>query len=415
MSGVRNSKAMHYDVVIVGSGHAGAQAAAMLRQQKFEGSIAIVGEEREEPYERPPLSKEFLLGEKSFERLALKPSTFWADREIHLLLGQKVVGLQTDVHVVITAQGLNLSYGKLVWAAGGAARRLTCRGYDFTGVHAVRTIEDVSAIALRLPFVENIVIIGGGYIGLETAAVFRKLGKSVVVLETQERVLARVAGEPLSRFYEAQHRAHGVDVRLNATVDSIQARDGIVTGVRLAEGDILPAQLVIVGIGIVPSVQLLLDAGADGGNGVQVDEFCRTNIVDVYAIGDCASHKNRYAEGREIRLESVQNANDQAMTVAKVITGNMEPYQAVPWFWSHQYDLHLQTIGLSIGYDDLVVRGEPETKSFSVVYLRQGRVIALDCVNATKDFVQGKALVVAAMKPDRDKLRDPNIALKELI
>jgi 3-phenylpropionate/trans-cinnamate dioxygenase ferredoxin reductase subunit len=263
--------------------------------------------------------------------------------------------------------------------------------------------------------VSRVVVIGGGYIGLEAAAVLSKLGKQVVVVEALDRVLARVAGEALSRFYEAEHRRHGVDVRLDQAVACIEEQGGQVTGVRLATGDVIDCQMVIVGIGIVPATEPLIAAGAVGSNGVDVDAHCRTSLPDVFAIGDCAAHENGFAEGRRIRLESVQNANDQATIVAKTITGAPEPYAATPWFWSNQYDLKLQTVGLSIGHDLALLRGKVADRSFSVVYLREGRVIALDCVNATKDYVQGRQLVEARRKFAADALADSAIPLKSLI
>ena len=407
---------MQRDVIIVGAGHAGAQAAGLLRQQGFQGSIALIGEERELPYERPPLSKEYLAGDKEFERLLLRPSSFWADHHIDLQLGQRVVALDATAHRLSTASGEHYEYGSLIWAAGGAPRRLGCEGHDLAGVHAVRNRADVDRMIVELPETHRVLVIGGGYIGLEAAAVLTKLGKSVTVLEAQDRVLARVAGERLSRFYEAEHRANGVDVRLGVVVDHLVGENGKVSGVCLQDGSILPADMVIVGIGIIPSVAPLLRAGLDGGNGVLVDEFCRTALPDVFAIGDCAAHLNRYCAGSApIRLESVQNANDQARVVAKFITGQAEAYDAVPWFWSDQYDLKLQTIGLSLGYDQVVVRGDPATRSFSVVYLHQGRVLALDCVNLIRDYVQGKALVKNAATPDLEALADSSIALKTLV
>jgi 3-phenylpropionate/trans-cinnamate dioxygenase ferredoxin reductase subunit len=252
----------------------------------------------------------------------------------------------------------------------------------------------------------RIAVIGGGYIGLEAAAVLAKLGKQVTVLEALDRVLARVAGVALSRFYEAEHRAHGVDVRLGAMVDCIEGRDGRVTAVRLADGEIVSAELVIVGIGIIPAVDPLRAAGAECSNGVAVDEYGHTSLPDIWAIGDCALHSNSFAEGPPIRLESVQNAGDMAMTVAKALTGELTPYQAVPWFWSNQYDLRLQTVGLSAGHDQGIVRGDPTTRSFSIVYLRNGRVVALDCVNAAKDYVQGRRLVGERAAIDPSRLAD---------
>ena len=404
----------NFNVLIVGGGHGGAQAAIALRQNGFAGTLAIVGEEPEHPYERPPLSKDYLAGDKAFERILIRPTAFWEERQVSMLLGQRVTAVDPAAHIVRTESGEEFGYGKLIWATGGHPRRLTCPGYDLVGVHGVRARADVDRLIGELGDTRQVVVIGGGYIGLEAAAVLTKLGKHVTVLEALDRVLARVAGEPLSRFYEAEHRARGVDVRLGVTVECIEEIDGRATGVRLATGEILPEQIVIVGIGIVPAVEPLLAAGAKGGNGVAVDPQCRTSLPDIFAIGDCAAHTNVFADGATIRLESVQNANDQATLVAKVITGHPGEYNAVPWFWSNQYDLRLQTVGLSTGFDDLVLRGDPLTRSFSLVYLKQGRVIALDCVNMVKDYVQGRALVVQRLTPDRAALADLATPLKSL-
>ena len=404
-----------YDVLIVGAGHGGAQAAIALRQRKFAGSIALLGDEPELPYERPPLSKDYLAGDKSFERILIRPAAFWTERDVPLLPGRTVVSVDPAAHNVMTADGATIGYRSLIWATGGTPRRLTCAGHDLRGVHGVRTRADVDRMIAELPAVTRAIVVGGGYIGLEAAAVLTKLGKHVTVLEAAPRVLARVAGEPLSHFYEAEHRAHGVDLRTGVTVDSIVGHDGAATGVRLADGTVLHGELVIVGIGIIPAVAPLLEAGAVGGNGVEVDTLCRTSLADVFAIGDCAAHPNPFADGATIRLESVQNANDHATTVAKLLTGDEQPYDAVPWFWSNQYDLKLQTVGLSTGYDALVVRGDVTARGFSVVYLKRSRVIALDCVNATRDYVQGRALVLARAVIDPLLLGDASLPLKDLL
>ncbi len=405
---------IQYDVVIVGGGHAGAQAAIALRAEKFAGSIAIVGEEPDPPYERPPLSKDYLAGGKSFERILIRQPGFWAERDIVLRTGERVVAVDPVAGSVTTADGVTIGYGDLIWAAGGHARRLGCGGHDLAGVHTVRSRADIDRLVAELPGATDIVVIGGGYIGLEAAAVLTKLGKPVTLVEAQDRVLARVAGVALSRFYEAEHRARGVTLLLRTTVDCIEG-EGAVSGVRLADGTVLPAQIVIVGVGIVPAVAPLTAAGAAGGNGVLVDAQCRTSVSHVYAIGDCAAHASVWADGATIRLESVQNANDQATVAARTIAGRDVAYGAVPWFWSDQYDLKLQTVGLSIGHDAAVLRGDPATRSFSVVYLRQGRVVALDCVNAMRDFVQGKALVVAGASIDPALLADASQPLKSLL
>ena len=410
--------AERYDVLIVGAGHGGAQAAIALRQNGYAGTIGMIGDEPELPYERPPLSKDYLAGDKSFERLLIRPPAFWTERDVTMRLGEKVAAVDPAAHAVTTGSGAMIGYGSLIWATGGAPRRLACAGHDLTGVHSVRSRADVDRMIAELAGTTRVVVIGGGYIGLEAAAVLTKLGKQVTVLEAQDRVLARVASETLSRFFEAEHRAHGVDVRLGAAVECIEEAGGRATGVRLADGHVLPCEMVIVGIGIIPAVDPLLAAGAEGGlagtGGVLVDGQCRTTLPDIFAVGDCALHANPFADGATIRLESVQNANDQATVAAKTLAGQDAAYHAVPWFWSNQYDLKLQTVGLSAGHDAAIVRGDPATRSFSLIYLSGGRVIALDCVNAIKDYVQGRALIIDRARPDPARLADTRVPLKEM-
>ena len=404
------------DVLIVGAGHGGAQCAIALRQNGFEGSVVVVGREPEYPYERPPLSKEYFAREKTFDRLYIRPPTFWADKEVDFKLGVEVSKIDPQAHTVELSDGSAMEYGHLVWAAGGDARRLSCSGADLAGVHAVRTRADCDTMMAEIDDgTRNIVVIGGGYIGLEAAAVLTKLDCKVTLLEAMPRVLARVAGEELSEFYEKEHRAHGVDLRTGVAVDCLVGDGNKVTGVQLADGDVLPAEAVIVGIGIVPAVGPLILAGAAGANGVDVDEYCRTSLPDIFAIGDCAAFACDYAGGEVMRVESVQNANDMATCVAKAICGDGQPYRAFPWFWSNQYDLRLQTAGISMGYDKTVLRGDPDARSFSVVYLREGKVVALDCVNAVKDYVQGRKVVEAGLAPDLDDLANADTPLKELL
>lgn len=403
------------DVVIVGAGHGGAQAGIALRQNGFAGTIMVVGREPELPYERPPLSKEYLARDKTFDRIMIRPEAFWADKAVTMLLGTEVTALDAAAHVATLSDGRSLKYGHMIWAAGGDPRKLTCEGADLAGVHAVRTRADVDRLMGELDAgASRAVVIGGGYIGLEAAAVLTKLDCQVTLLEALPRVLARVAGEALSAFYEADHRAHGVDLRTGVAVDCLVGEGGKVTGVKLADGTVLPADLVIVGIGIIPCVEPLRAAGAEGGNGVNVDAQCRTSLPDVFAIGDLAAHANAFADGAVIRLESVQNANDMATVAAKTICGVEAAYHAVPWFWSNQYDLKLQTVGLSTGHDTVVTRGDPATRSFSAIYLKAGKVIALDCVNMVKDYVQGRKLVEAGAVIAPEKLADASVPLKEL-
>ena len=401
-------------MVIVGAGHGGTHSAVVLRQRRFAGTIAVITEELDLPYERPPLSKEYLSGERPFERILLRPERFWQERGIAFRLGARVVGVDAVERTVSLSTGETVGYGDLVWAAGGQPRMLTCSGADLRGVHTLRSRRDADRLREELPSTQHVAVVGGGYIGLEAAASLRKLGKEVSVIEALDRVLSRVAGEPLSRFYEAEHRAHGVDVLLASKIQCIEGRNGRASGVRLARGPVIAADMVILGIGISPVCEPLIAAGARGGNGVAVDEYTRTSLPHVYAIGDCALHANVHAAGSTVRLESVQNACDMATTVAKAITGELEPYRAVPWFWSNQYDLSLQTVGLSMHYEDTVVRGDPGARSFSVIYRREGRVIALDCVNAPKDFIQGRTLVQKRVVVERSALADPSVTLKEL-
>ena len=402
-----------YDVLIVGAGQAGAQAAISLRQAGYTGSIAIVGEEPDAPYERPPLSKDYLAGEKEAARLLLRPLDFWAARDVVLRLGETALAVDARARAITTDRE-TLGYGQLIWAAGGHPRALAVPGGGLPGVHVIRTRGDVDALRREADAASNVAIVGGGYIGLEAAAVLRKAGKTVTVIEALDRVLARVAGEPVSRFYEAEHRAHGVTIRLGAGIAAFDG-DARVTGVRLTDGEIVPADLIIVGIGIVPAVAPLAAAGAHVSNGVDVDDHCRTSLPHVFAVGDCAHHANAFCGGQRVRLESVQNAVDQAKVVAGVITGAPRPYHAVPWFWSNQYDLKLQTIGLNHGHDAVVRRGDPASRSWSLVYLKAGRVVALDCINAARDFVQGKALVEGGVAVPVELLSDAAVPLKSML
>lgn len=405
------------DIVIVGTGHGGAQAAIALRQQGHEDTIMMVGRDSVPPYERPPLSKEYLAGDKAFERIMIRPEKFWADKNVTLRLGSGVSEIDWMAHEIVLSDGSRIGYRKLIWAGGADPRRLPCKGANQSGVYYVRDKRDADAMMAALQAgAKRAVVIGGGYIGLEAAAVLRKLGCDVTLVEAQPRLLARVAGEELSEFYAAEHRRQGVDVRLGINVEEIVVEDGHATGVQLEGGEVLECDMVVVGIGIIPAVAPLIAAGAAGSNGVDVDVYCRTTLDDIYAIGDCAAHVNPYAGSAVIRLESVQNAHDMANTVARAIMGDKEPYNALPWFWSNQYDLKLQTAGLNVGYDETLLRGDPETRKFTVVYLVEGRPVAFDCVNTMKDYVQGRKLLEAGIEDvDKDLLADPDVPIKEFI
>jgi 3-phenylpropionate/trans-cinnamate dioxygenase ferredoxin reductase subunit len=347
--------------------------------------------------------------------MLIRPSAYWKDQRVEMLLGRSATSIDATAKRLKTDEGGEYSYSHLIWAAGADARRLSCAGHDLSGVHTVRHKGDADALAGELSTIKRVVVIGGGYIGLEAAAVMRKLGKQVVLLEAGDRVLGRVAGQDISSFYQESHRLAGVDLRLNSVMLCLEGNAGHVSAVTLEDGTSLPCECVIVGIGVSPTIAPLIEAGADSGNGVRVDEHCRTSLPDIFAIGDCAEHRNTFADDAWVRLESVQNATDMANTAASWICGEPKPYVAAPRFWSDQYDLKLQTIGLSLGHDQTVMRGDPSDRSFSVVYLKNGEVRALDCVNNAKDFAQGRSLVLNRSEVDTQQLSNPEIALKQLV
>jgi 3-phenylpropionate/trans-cinnamate dioxygenase ferredoxin reductase component len=404
----------HYDALIVGAGHGGANAALALRQRKFTGSIALVSDESSLPYERPPLSKDYLTGKRGFEQILLRSQPVWESHGIDLLLGERAVEVNAQAHALTLESRRTLTYGNLIWAAGGRARRLSCPGNDLAGVHAIRTREDVDRLREEVRSATRIAIIGAGYVGLEAAASLTSLGKQVCLIEAQSRVLARVAGPEVSAFYAREHQARGVEVLVDRAVDGLEGANGRVARVVLKDEPAIDAEVVIIGVGMLPTVEVLGAAGAEVANGVRVDAQCRTTLPDVYAIGDCAWHPNRFAAAGFTRLESVQNAVGQAATVARVLAGESAEYTEVPWFWSEQFDLRLQTVGLSGGFDQTVVRGNPADRTFSVVYLRDGRVLALDCINAARDFMPGKHLVAGAARVDLMQLADASVELRSL-
>ncbi|MEP0189497.1 MAG: FAD-dependent oxidoreductase [Erythrobacter sp.] len=417
MGGENTGSSSAADIVIVGTGHGGAQAAIALRQQGHDDTIIMIGRDNAPPYERPPLSKEYLAGDKAFERIMIRPEKFWSDKGIELRLGSGVVEIDWMKHEVLLSDGSVISYRKLIWSGGGDPRRLPSPGANRKNVFYVRDKRDADAMMAALEAgAKKAVVIGGGYIGLEAAAVLLKLGCEVTLVESQDRLLARVAGKELSQFYADEHRRQGVDVRLEQGVTEVLGEEHTASGVKLDNDEVLPCDMIVVGIGIVPAVGPLIAAGAAGSNGVDVDMFCRTTLDDVFAIGDCAAHASPYANQRVIRLESVQNAHDMANTVAKAIQGDKEPYHALPWFWSNQYDLKLQTAGLNLDFDETVLRGDPENRKFTVIYMKEGRPIAFDCVNTMKDYVQGRKMLERGVdKIDPTLLADTDLQLKELI
>lgn len=404
---------MSSTVVIAGAGHAAGQVVATLCQRKYEGNIVLIGEEPWLPYQRPPLSKKFLAGEMPAERLYVKPPAFYENAGVTVRLGTRIAKIDRRGKCVIDASGRETGYDELVLAFGARVRRLDLPGVDLDGVHYLRNVQDVRDIHARMGAGRRICIVGAGYIGLEVAAVASQLGMDVTVVELLDRVMKRVVSPELSAFYEREHRAHGVKIRLDTGIEAFVG-DGQVRGLLLADGTEIPADVVVIGIGIVPNTELAADAGLPVNDGIVVDQYCRTEDPNVYAVGDCTFHPNPVV-GRSIRLESVQNALEQARTAAAVIAGERATYAQVPWFWSDQYDLKLQIAGLSQGYDETVLRGSPDKRSFSCVYLREGRVIAVDAVNHPKDFLQAKKVIADGGAVDRDRLADAAIELKDTL
>jgi len=400
------------NVVIAGAGHAAGQVVATLRQKKFDGRITMIGEESWYPYQRPPLSKKFLAGEMLAERLYFKPETFYDNPNIDVQLNEKITAIDPATRSVNTQGGHTFNYDHLVIATGSRPRVLSLPGAELKGVHYLRSIDDVNRIRADMESQRRIVIIGAGYIGLEVAAVTAQLGHDVTVVEMEERVMSRVVSPELSRYYQDVHKKNGVKLKLATGVRSLSGEDHV-AAVDLDNGESLPADIVVVGIGIVPNVELAAAAGLEVSNGIVVNDHCLTSDPDIYAIGDCTWHPNALLD-TELRLESVHNALEQAKTAAGNICGDDLSYAQVPWFWSDQYNLKLQIAGLSQGYDDVVIRGNMQEHSFACLYLREGQLIAVDAVNRPKDFVQSKPLIAQHAEIDPALLADTDIELRDL-
>ena len=403
---------MNETVVIAGGGHAAGQVAVSLRHNKFEGRLVIVGDEPHLPYQRPPLSKKFLAGAMESERLYVKPASFYDDAGVELHLDTTITAIDRDAKCVRTKDDEEITYDKLVLAFGSRVRRLPVEGAKLKCVHYLRSIADVDGIRSDFESGRRLVVIGAGYIGLEVAAVARQAGLDVTVIEMADRVMSRVVSPEISDFYQIEHTNQGVTFRLSVGVSALTGKKRV-KSVTTSEGEDIPADLVIIGVGILPNTELATDAGIDVDNGIIVDDRCLTSDPDIFAVGDCTSHPSAIYD-RRLRLESVQNAVEQAKTAAANICGQDASYSQVPWFWSDQYDLKLQIAGLSEGYDDVVIRGDPAERSFSCIYLRENCLIAVDAINAPRDFVASKQLIANRAEIDPGLLRDPTTSLKDL-
>jgi 3-phenylpropionate/trans-cinnamate dioxygenase ferredoxin reductase subunit len=400
-------------VIIAGAGHASGQVVASLRQHGFDGRIVLVGDEPYLPYQRPPLSKKFLAGELAAERLYFKPASFYEEAGVELRLETRVTQIDRDGARLIVDDGDDIAYDTLVLTLGSRARSLPVDGVNLERVYYLRSITDVDAIREHFEPGRRLVVVGAGYIGLEVAAVARQAGLDVTVIEMEDRVMSRVVSPEISDFFQIEHANQGATLRLSTSVAGFEGRKRVRTVVT-SEGEEIPADLVVIGVGIVPNTELASAAGLEVDNGIVVDDRCRTSDPAIFAAGDCTVHPNAIYD-RMLRLESVHNALEQAKTAAANICGEDAAYCQVPWFWSDQYDLKLQIAGLSQDYDDVVIRGNPAERSFSCLYLQGDRLLGVDAINAPRDFTQAKALIADRVPLQVTQLADVQTALKDLV
>ena len=403
---------MDQTFVIIGAGHAGGQAASTLRMKGFEGKIIMLGDEAYVPYERPPLSKGLLSGDIDIERVYLRKPDWYAKKNVDLRVNTLVDTIDKDNKSLALADGSTVTYDKLLIATGTRVRKLNLPGEELEGIFYLRAIADTLAIQKRLKPDAKVVIVGGGYIGLEVAAVSAKMGCDVTVLEGLDRVMNRVVAPEVSAFYHDVHTSAGVKILTGVGVTAYEG-DGDVTHVVTADGSKYEADLVVVGVGVIPNCEIAEAAGLTVDNGLVVDKFAQTSDPDIYAAGDVTNHPNALL-GRRLRLESVQNAVDQAKTAASAMLGTLGEYAEIPWFWSDQYDLKLQIVGLSEPDDDVVMRGDPASRKFSVCYVRDGQFVAINTINNVKDFMGSKKLIAAGRKIDPALLADTDTPLKEM-
>ncbi len=399
-------------IVVIGAGQAAGQAAASLRQEGYEGPVTILGDEAQAPYQRPPLSKAYLSGEIGMDRVLVRPEKFYPDKDVDLKTNTRVVAIHRADKAVQTESGETYQYDKLLIATGSRPRILNIPGSDLEGIHYLRTIADVDGIRGAMQSAKRICIVGGGYIGLEVAAVARKAGLDVTVVEAMDRILQRVTTPEMSEFYHNLHTDRGVNIMVNTGVDGFEGDSSNKVGAVLCGDARVEADLVIVGIGILPNVELAEEAGIECDNGIVVDDHCRTSDPDIYAAGDCTNHPNPILD-RRLRLESVPNAMGQARTACANMLGGDKVYSEVPWFWSDQYELKLQMVGFSADGDSSVVRGDKDANEFAVFYLKDGKVVAVDAVNSPKEFMVCKQLY--GKPADAAALADPETELKSLL
>ena len=400
------------DILIVGAGQATGQLLISLKQKKYKGKIKVFADEKYYPYQRPPLSKKYLSGELSYERLFIKQRKFFDELDVEFNLSCRVEKISTNKKKIQTKEDQH-NYERLVIATGTRPRRISIDSHESKNIYYLRNIEDAEKIKHSIKQNQSIVIIGGGYIGLEVAATAIKFGCEVTVIEQQDRVMKRVVSKEVSNFFEDYHLSQGVRFIFNDEINSIK-RVNNKHEISLSTGKIIHADSILVGIGGIPNTEIAENTNIEINNGISIDSKCRTNINNIFSMGDCT---NFWSElyGKKIRLESVQNAIDQAKVLADNIMNIDSSYDSVPWFWSDQYDLKLQIAGLSEGYDETILRGDKKTKSFSCLYLKEGKIIAIDAINRPKDFIQSKVLIQEKRRIDREKASNDDFELKQFI
>ncbi len=400
-------------IVIVGGGHGGSQIAASLRSDGYDGPLTLITAERDVPYQRPPLSKAFLK-DPAHDLLPLRPESFYSKNAIDLRLGAEVASIDRTGSAVVLTDGTSIAFDRLALATGATPRLPPVDGTDLTGVYTLRHAEDARSLRDALHAAHDVVVVGGGFIGLEIAGTARLLGKTVTVLEAADRLMGRVVAPEISQHFLALHRGWGSDMRLGTAVGKIVGEAGRVVAVETASGDRIPADLAVIGIGVTPNVELARQAGATIDNGILVNDFMETGAPGLYAVGDCVSF-DHWELKRRVRLESVQNAVDQAKTLSAVLTGKRAPYRAVPWFWSDQGDVKLQMVGLSGDATESHLRGKPDDGSFSVFHYAGTRLVAINSVNRAADHVLGRRMIGAGISPPPESVADTSVDLKALL
>ena len=401
------------EIVIIGSGQAAIQAAISLKKNEFTGSIKIIGEEDHLPYQRPPLSKDFLLDEYKPERVSLKKKEFYEENKVDLILGKRAESIDTNLKEIILSDKNKIYYDQLIIATGSRVRKLNVPGSDKKGLYYLRDLDDASALKQRLKENKKMVIVGAGYIGLEVASVAASLGVEVTVIEMANRVMNRTVDPIISSYYQKLHESHGVQIHSDNGLKEFEG-DASVTAVLCSDGLRLEADLVVIGAGVLPNQEIAIKAGLECNNGIMVNEFGETSNEHVFACGDCTNHPNKSLNTR-LRLESVHNAMEQSKTVANTIMGNRKPYDQVPWFWSDQYDHKLQLVGISGEHDETIMRGSESEQKFLLFYLKNSELIAVNAINSSKEFLICRKLVANKVKISSDVIRDQSVNLNNLL